>query len=154
MILWGRSARRLDRIEAETERQRRKVAAAADRAKAALTPGSVIAEVGARLAEAGPMAGSVRGAPAPVLLASFGAAWLIGARLGRSRPAPSAPHQAPGSGEETSALGALAFSAGAMAAGASPLSPQDERSAIEAADRAREGWAYGVRARARSGPRP
>ncbi|MFN3260271.1 MAG: hypothetical protein ACE37J_06905 [Pikeienuella sp.] len=154
MIFRNRHASRLDALEAETGRQRAKAAAAAARARASLTPANLMAEAGARLGGAGHVAETVRAAPAPSLIAGFGLAWLIGAHLGRGRPAPGAPDVQPASGGEPSALGALAFIAGAMAAGASPLSPREERSAVQAADRAREGWDYGVRARGDAGSRP
>lgn len=157
MILRSRHTRRLDALEAEAGRQRAKVAGAAAKARASLTPGGVIADMGERLGGARALGDCVRDAPAPALLAGFGLAWLIGARLRRGRPAveapPRAPEDRPDACPAPSALGAFAFIAGAMAAGASTLPPDEERSALELADRAREGWSYGVRARGEAGGR-
>ncbi len=154
MSLFNGHARRLDALEEETVRQRAIVAAAAEKARASLAPEAIFAEARARLGGASAFAESVRAAPAPSLLAGFGLGWLLGARLGGRRRAPGATGVDPCASEEPSALGAIAFIAGAMAAGASRLSPEEERSAIEAADRAREGWDYGVRARGEAGRRP
>lgn len=147
MILFRGHARRLDALEEATDRQRARVAAAAVKARASLSPEAVMAEAGARLGGPGALAKSVRAAPGPSLLAGFGFGWLVGARIGRGRSAPGVTDALPECGEASSALGACAFIAGAMAAGASTFSPRGERCAVEAADRAREGWDYGVRAR-------
>ncbi len=154
MILFCGHTRRLDALEEATKRQRAKVAAAAAKARASLSPQAIVAEAGARLGGSGALAESVRAAPGPSLLAGFGLGWLVGARLGRARLAPGVTEALPEYGEAPSALGACAFIAGAMAAGASTFSPREERCAVEAADRAREGWEYGVRARGGAAPRP
>ncbi len=154
MSFFNGHARRLDALEAETVRQRAMVAAAAEKARASLTPEAIFAEARARLGGASAFAESVRAAPAHSLIAGFGLGWLLGGRLRRRRRAPGGTGVRPGASKEPSTLGAIAFIAGAMAAGASRLSPDEERSAIEAADRAREGWDYGVRTRGEAGRRP